>query len=239
MRGDPPHMPTIPFENLEANIAGRIRNVKAGLPDVAFRVGEHVKNEAVKNAPMSPTQEQSDKLRVMKGKDGTREIVKRSGEEIRKLKKRRAKLRATLRREAKSRDMAVFEEAFNSVTGNRKQKASQKKLIKEMRKKHKRVMNFTRPAPGGLRKSISNDVTTQGDNVLANIFVASNSDAMKYARRIHDERYKTWKNLGVKSRTMGERVREKFISRAVHDTQTNAKVIGIIKAKLKDTKATT
>ena len=59
----------------------------------------------------------------------------------------------------------------------------------------------------------------------AEIFVPRNSLAGAYAVRIHDERYVTWKNLGSKTKTKGARAREKFITRAISDNESDLAAI--------------
>ncbi len=65
--------------------------------------------------------------------------------------------------------------------------------------------------PGGLEKSIEHEVK-DGEGV---VFVRENSYAGKYARRIHDEKGKTWRNRGPGTIAKGERADEKFIERAM------------------------
>lgn len=73
----------------------------------------------------------------------------------------------------------------------------------------------SRAKPGGLRRSIEWNV----DGTEGEVFVAANSEAGTYAGKMHDERYITWRNLGVGSIALGGRVRDKFIERAVDDNQ--------------------
>ena len=49
------------------------------------------------------------------------------------------------------------------------------------------------------------------------VFVASNSQAGRYARRIHDEKGVTWRNRGPGTIAKGARADEKFIERAIKD----------------------
>ena len=67
--------------------------------------------------------------------------------------------------------------------------------------------------PGGLERSIrfeSNDST-------CSVFVASNAEAGRYAKRIHDEKGITWRNRGTGTIAKGPRADEKFIERAIRD----------------------
>jgi hypothetical protein len=73
----------------------------------------------------------------------------------------------------------------------------------------------SRPKPGGLRRSIEFDV----NDGVGEIFVALNSEAGKYAARIHDERYISWWNRGPGTIALGERAKEKFIERALNDNR--------------------
>lgn len=73
-----------------------------------------------------------------------------------------------------------------------------------------------RTYPGGLEKSIVHEVRS-GRSSECSVFVASNSPAGKYARRIHDEKGKTWRNRGPGTIAKGQRADDKFIERAVRD----------------------
>ena len=67
--------------------------------------------------------------------------------------------------------------------------------------------------PGGLEKSIEYDA----DERRCSVFVASNSMAGKYAKRIHDEKGHSWRNRGAGTVAKGSRADEKFIERAIKD----------------------
>lgn len=77
----------------------------------------------------------------------------------------------------------------------------------------------SRKMPGALEKSIS----CESDATRASVYVARNalcvsSKGFNYAKRIHDERGKTWRNLGPGSVAKGGGVGEKFVERAVRDS---------------------
>ena len=74
-----------------------------------------------------------------------------------------------------------------------------------------------RMLPGGLEKSIEFEATETG----CSVFVASNSQAGRYARRIHDEKGVTWRNRGPGTIAKGARADEKFIERAIKDNVQN------------------
>lgn len=93
------------------------------------------------------------------------------------------------------------------------------KILSATLKKKKRTARRT--FPGGLEKSITYEVT----GGAASVFVASNSYAGKYARRIHDEKFVTWKNRGAGTIAKGNRADEKFIERAVNDNQGKFRLI--------------
>ena len=67
--------------------------------------------------------------------------------------------------------------------------------------------------PGGLEKSIE----YEADERRCSVFVASNSMAGRYAKRIHDEKGRTWRNRGPGTVAKGARADEKFIERAIRD----------------------
>lgn len=93
--------------------------------------------------------------------------------------------------------------------------------------KRKKRTSRKRFTPGGLEKSIEYDV--QGDR--CSVFVASNSFAGKYARRIHDEKGRTWRNRGPGTIAKGARADEKFVERAIHDN--SGKFLSIIESELR------
>lgn len=93
------------------------------------------------------------------------------------------------------------------------------KILSATLKRKKRTAR--RMLPGGLEKSIEYEATDRG----CSVFVASNSMAGKYARRIHDEKGKSWHNRGPGTIAKGARADEKFIERAIRD---NADAFGRI-----------
>lgn len=93
-----------------------------------------------------------------------------------------------------------------------------KNLSKNLKRK-KRTTLKSRPSfkpPGGLERSIQYD----SDYVHASVFIASSSEAKEYAKRIHDEQYVTWRNLGpgsIEKANNGAQIGGKFIERAIRD----------------------
>lgn len=72
--------------------------------------------------------------------------------------------------------------------------------------------------PGGLEKSIFFEVKPYGvKDYVASVFVPSNSFAAKYAKRIHDDKGRTWQKRGPGTEAKGARADEKFIERAIKD----------------------
>lgn len=84
-------------------------------------------------------------------------------------------------------------------------------------KARKKDRATSRPNPGGLMRSISMTANKHD----AEIFVASNSEAGKYAVRMHDEKGKTWKRRGPGTIAKGPRADEKFILRAIRENEQN------------------
>ncbi len=78
--------------------------------------------------------------------------------------------------------------------------------------KRKRATSRRQFFPGGLEKSIRSGPASGGG---VSIFVAKNSYAGAYARRIHDEKGVTWRRRGPGTVAKGVRADEKFIARAV------------------------
>ena len=99
---------------------------------------------------------------------------------------------------------------------------AQKNRLKKTRRRGKRKATATtRAKPGGLRRSIEMEVDAA--RMQASIFVAQNAEAGKYAKRIHDERYISWRKLGPGSIAANNsgKVGEKFIERAITDNEKN------------------
>jgi hypothetical protein len=67
--------------------------------------------------------------------------------------------------------------------------------------------------PGGLQRSVG----MRHSRDEARIFVAANSEAGRYAVKIHDERGQTWNNRGLGTVRKGPQAREMFIARAIDD----------------------
>lgn len=80
--------------------------------------------------------------------------------------------------------------------------------------KRKRATARRQFFPGGLEKSIRSGPARGGG---VSVFVARNSYAGAYARRIHDEKGVTWRRRGPGTVAKGVRADEKFIARAVAD----------------------
>ncbi len=69
--------------------------------------------------------------------------------------------------------------------------------------------------PGSLQHSIR--FVSSADR--AEIFVPSNSPAGKYAYRMHEEKGRTWSRRGIGTQAKGPQADEKFIERAVRDSE--------------------
>ena len=105
--------------------------------------------------------------------------------------------------------LAVREAKANSP------KSPTMKQVSATLKRKKRTAR--RMLPGGLEKSIEYEATDRG----CSVFVASNSMAGKYAKRIHDEKGVTWRNRGPGTIAKGSRADDKFIERAIRDNADN------------------
>lgn len=90
-------------------------------------------------------------------------------------------------------------------------KAVKKWVDKHLRRKKRASSGKAHAVPGGLEKSIDTASTREG----CSIFVASNSPAGKYAKRIHDEKGRKWWKRGPGTVRKGAQADEKFIERAV------------------------
>ena len=89
------------------------------------------------------------------------------------------------------------------------------KLHGRKRTVHRKATAYSRPKPGGLMRSIAYRVGLD----TAEIYVAANSEAGKYAFRMHEEKGKTWWNRGPGTVAKGTRADHKFIERAITENQ--------------------
>lgn len=101
------------------------------------------------------------------------------------------------------------------------------RLRKTRRPTRRSARATSRPNPGGLIRSIEAEV--RGED--AAIFVAANSEAGKYAFRIHELKNKPrgWRRRGPGTVLRGSRADEKFLERAIADNDGN--FVRIIKAE--------
>jgi hypothetical protein len=86
---------------------------------------------------------------------------------------------------------------------------------KTSRRRPAGLRSTNRAKPGGLERSIS--LTVGNDN--AEVFIATNSEAGKYAFRIHEEKGISWHERGPGTITKGTRADDKFIERAVFENE--------------------
>lgn len=82
-------------------------------------------------------------------------------------------------------------------------------------KARRKANSHSRHAPGGLERSIQWEVRGKGLAMEGEVYVAANAEAGKYAKRIHDEKGKTWRKRGPGTVAKGARADDKFILRAV------------------------
>jgi len=95
------------------------------------------------------------------------------------------------------------------------------KKAKARRGKTRKARATTRAKPGGLERSIETKIDAQ--KMEASIYVAANSEGGRYAKRIHDEKGKSWGKRGPGTVIKGPRADDKFIARAIAD---NANMVG-------------
>ena len=157
------------MKNVESKIKGLHPNVHASVEGEIRTCAIIAKDEAVKNAPIAPTQEQiNNAMRLWKPVKGDADRL----------------VRKDRHGERRYRDRGRKPDAVRAV-------------------------------PGGLRNSI----TAWAEGLEACVLVPSNSPAGKYARRIHDEKGKSWHKRGIGTVAMGERADDKFIERAIDDNK--------------------
>jgi hypothetical protein len=89
-------------------------------------------------------------------------------------------------------------------------------------RKRRSARSTSRTTPGGLMRSIEFKATPE----FAEVYVAANSEAGKYAFAIHELKGTAWKKRGPGTEAKGAKADDKFITRAVQDNQANiAKII--------------
>lgn len=94
---------------------------------------------------------------------------------------------------------------------------SNKRIKKTMKaaKARRNPRATSRPKPGGLMHSIM----FQSGPDYAEIYVPANSEAGKYAYKIHEEKGLTWRNRGPGTQAKGSQADDKFITRAITDNE--------------------
>lgn len=127
----------------------------------------------------------------------------------------RAKGRALYRAGALVKDTAVRYAPKSPTTQERKRMSKATKAQWAAAKARRSARSTSRDTPGGLMRSIQFKATK--DN--AEIFVAANSEAGRYAFAIHELKGKTWKNRGVGTIAKGSQADDKFITRAIKDRE--------------------
>lgn len=88
----------------------------------------------------------------------------------------------------------------------------------------------SRPMPGSLVQSIQSEVIRENGEITGSVFVSENSKAKKYAKRIHDEKGVKWFERGLGTVAKGQRADEKFIERAMYDSE--EKIFTIIESEI-------
>jgi hypothetical protein len=107
----------------------------------------------------------------------------------------------------------TMQELENRSTGTQAQR--------DAGKRRRNDRSTSRPSPGGLEQSIE----MRSNAMNAEIFVAANSSAGRYAWRIHEEKGKTWWKRGKGTQAKGARADDKFIERALADNTENLRKI--------------
>lgn len=90
-------------------------------------------------------------------------------------------------------------------------------------KKARKPDAHTRPSPGGLERSIESEVYTEGHVMGVRVFVEANAEAGDYARKMHDEKGKTWKKRGIGTTNKGSQADELFVKRAIEENDEKIK----------------
>jgi len=104
------------------------------------------------------------------------------------------------------------------------------RLRKTTGKTRRKASATSRTKPGGLQRSIE----MESDQNDAAIYVASNSEAGKYASYIHDKKNVQggWFKRGLGTVAKGPQADEKFITRAIEEHSTNGDIKKIIEDQI-------
>lgn len=84
----------------------------------------------------------------------------------------------------------------------------------------------SRPKPGGLMRSIM----FQAGSDYVEIYVPANSEAGKYAYKIHEEKGLTWLKRGPGTQAKGAQADDKFITRAITDNE--SQILSIMESEI-------
>lgn len=123
--------------------------------------------------------------------------------------------RANYRIGALVKDTAVKYAPKSPTTAERKKRSNATKAQWKAAAKRRKKRSTSRDKPGGLMRSI----TFLSNPRHSEIFVALNSEAGKYAIRIHDEKGRSWHKRGPGTVAKGPEADDKFIERAVKDNE--------------------
>ena len=85
------------------------------------------------------------------------------------------------------------------------------------RGKTRKARATTRAKPGGLERSV--EMFIDAGKMEAFVYVAANSEGGRYAKKIHDEKGKSWGKRGPGTVIKGPRADAKFIARAINDNE--------------------
>lgn len=115
----------------------------------------------------------------------------------------------------------VYKDAFKNApkSPTMAQAARATRKTRRDTSKSRKPTATTRAKPGGLERSIS--MATDKARIEGSVFVAANSEAGKYAGRLHDEKGSGWSKRGPGTIAKGPQADEKFISRAVSSNEGN------------------
>lgn len=203
-----------PLQIYAGNISAFSQLTPNDIKQIHSRAGLIVRRRAVRYAPKSPTVAERKRYNKMKTKLKGRAYK-------RELDKARAEVAAGFKAKGLRAKKSVQEGWARVVLRSKGIGFGYSPKAIRARAKRKKASGGGRAAPGGLERSITHEATADS----LSLFCAINSEAGAYAKRIHDEKGSKWFIRGIGTRAKGAQADEKFLSRAIVDSDAEVQTI--------------